>query len=148
KTPITIMHQILIVLFLTPIFALSGCVFFENSRVEWIVHNNTIQFYIGKQWDAKWIAIGFNNVTHTMPGASIYLFNGSELWEMLGSDFSRPLFLKNVSFDSYSVGDSYEQFITFHVPINGTVFSFKNENQNFLLAMNTEKVANSPFDFE
>lgn len=60
--------SLFVLLLVLSIFVLSGCTFFENSVIEWNIMNESVQITIGKQYGAKWIGIGFNNATNTIPG--------------------------------------------------------------------------------
>jgi hypothetical protein len=94
----------------------------------------------------KWLGIGFNNNTHTMPGASIFMFFDDQLFQYDSTGFTIPKLVQPIAFNSIKDGDFWEHQIEFSVRMNES--RFENNTQKILLAYNTNAKPISPTQFE
>lgn len=137
-------------LFLSLIFSLKAqdsCTLFENTYISWNLGTDFVTFTFGKLPNQYWIAMGLNsNLTQTMQGANIYLFNGTSLNEYYGIGLEKPVFVKSLDFELVSDDPFWEKHISFQLPRNMSVFT--DGMHRLLLAYNTEKEPISEVDFE
>src|SRR5690606_41843680 len=125
-----IFPRVLVILISVPL-ALSSCLYFDNHYVEWHIENDSLTFTLGKGFDVQWMAIGFNHISQTMQGASIFLYAQNRVYEYLSLSFERPQLIRSIDFNETTGDEFYEKHIQFKIPLNGS-FEFKNQEQKLL----------------